>query len=104
MNIETFKQIKSLLTDRHEVITKLRVVKKSEEGNGGFGVMINGQYQEDEVLDGLRPYMISMLIDNLARIDDNLISLGFEPDLPEDFSSLQPDWDNAVPGPVRNQN
>ena len=96
MNIDTFNQIRFLLEDREKVLRKIRAVRLSKEKSGGFGITIEGSYQPDDFIAGIRPFVQAQLIHELAAIDANLESLGFEPELPSDFAFLQPDWSEAI--------
>lgn len=64
-----------LFDERNELLSKIERI----ENTNALGVTIQGTYQDDTILDPIRPIVVKLLQVKVKVIDDKLAEMGFEP-------------------------
>lgn len=73
MKLEDIQQAKMLDDRRRELAFKITLVR----GNG-LGVTIQGNYQDNEILDAVREHVVAVLESRIDGIDDELRAIGVD--------------------------
>ncbi|MPS30544.1 MAG: hypothetical protein E2576_14530 [Alcaligenaceae bacterium] len=73
MKLNDIQQAKLLDDQRRELAFKITLVR----GNG-LGITIQGNYQDDEILDAVREHVVAVLESRIDRIDDDLRAIGVD--------------------------
>lgn len=77
MKTSDFRTVLALMSSRSALLTD---IAHAEDGKGGLGVTLQGRYQDDDLLDRVRPVVLRVLSDRLSDVNKELLALGVEVD------------------------
>lgn len=74
MKLQNIHQVSTLASARSELINSIAQISNDK----ALGVTINGRYQDDAMLDAVRPAVLANLQQRVKSIDSELSALGVE--------------------------
>lgn len=78
MRLSDFATVRDLMQKRSALCLQRDNIE-ADQGRGILGVTIQGVYQDEELVDRIRPAVLDTLANRIAAIDDKLAALGVDP-------------------------